>query len=125
MAGAFGFEAGEHYDVSIACGELGYLPHVRETSPRDLVVSDGFSCREQAMQTTNRQVLHLADVIWLAQRHGPDGPDGDFPEHAAMPRIAEQVTRARRDFAVGAGVLVLTAGAIAAAVAAVRRRRRR
>ncbi len=30
MAGSFGFEPGEHYDVSIACGERVLLPAVRE-----------------------------------------------------------------------------------------------
>jgi FAD/FMN-containing dehydrogenase/Fe-S oxidoreductase len=104
MAGAFGFEAGEHYDVSVKAGELGYLPHVRETGRADLVIGDGFSCREQAMQTTDRQALHLADVVWLAMRYGADGPPGERPEHAATPAIHEEIARGRRDAALGLSV---------------------
>lgn len=72
MAGAFGFEA-EHYDVSVACGERVLLPAVRETPPEGLIVSDGFSCREQIAQCTDRHGLHLAEVIQqgLAQTNTP------------------------------------------------------
>ena len=104
MAGAFGFEAGEHYDVSIKCGELSYLPAVRDAAFDDILIGDGFSCREQAMQTTLRQPLHLADVIWLAMRYGPAGPPG-LPELAAMPSVADVRQRAVSDFAVVAGAL--------------------
>ena len=112
MAGAFGFEAGEHYDVSLKVGELGYLPHVRSAASDELIVSDGFSCREQAMQTTDRQVLHLADVIWLAMQQGPHGPRGAKPERAAMPDINRQMSRARTDAAIGAGALAFVAAAL-------------
>ena len=110
MAGAFGFEAGEHYDVSLACGELEYIPKVRDAAPDTIVIGDGFSCREQAAQTTPRQGLHLADVIWLALRYGPAGPPGDYPEYAAMPDVRAQRARARRDAAVGLGALAVVAG---------------
>jgi FAD/FMN-containing dehydrogenase/Fe-S oxidoreductase len=66
MAGAFGFEKGEHYDVSIACGERVLLPAVRRASPETLIVATGFSCREQIAQTTDRRALHVADVLKLA-----------------------------------------------------------
>ncbi|HEY1680409.1 MAG TPA: FAD-linked oxidase C-terminal domain-containing protein [Candidatus Tumulicola sp.] len=112
MAGAFGFEKGEHYDVSVAAGELGYLPHVRSTPPEDLVISDGFSCREQAAQTTNRQALHLADVIWLALQ--PGRICGDRPELFAMPDVRTVRSRARRDFARGIRVIALTVLALGA-----------
>jgi Fe-S oxidoreductase len=110
MAGAFGFEAGEHYDVSIACGELAYLPKVRAARPDTIVIGDGFSCREQAAQTTSRQGLHLADVVWLALTYGPDGPPGDFPEYAAMPDLRAQRRRAQLDAAFAVGALALAAG---------------
>ncbi|HEY1881621.1 MAG TPA: FAD-binding and (Fe-S)-binding domain-containing protein [Candidatus Cybelea sp.] len=66
MAGAFGFEAGEHYEVSVKAGELVLLPSVRKTASDDLIISNGFSCREQIRQCTDREALHLADVIYLA-----------------------------------------------------------
>src|SRR5246127_2060297 len=57
MAGAFGFEH-EKYDVSVAIGELELLPAVRRAEADCLVIADGFSCREQIAQTTDRQALH-------------------------------------------------------------------
>ena len=66
MAGAFGFEA-EHYDVSIQAGEHKLLPEVREAASDTLIIADGFSCREQIKQTTDRRALHLAEVLHLAQ----------------------------------------------------------
>jgi Fe-S oxidoreductase len=70
MAGAFGYEKGEHYDVSIACGERVLLPAVRAAERDTLIVADGFSCREQIEQTTNRHALHSAEVLKLAFDHG-------------------------------------------------------
>jgi Fe-S oxidoreductase/FAD/FMN-containing dehydrogenase len=70
MAGSFGFERGERYAVSIACGERALLPAVRSTESADLVVADGFSCREQIVQGTGRRALHLAEVIQRALRGG-------------------------------------------------------
>jgi Fe-S oxidoreductase len=66
MAGAFGFER-EHYDVSMACGERVLLPAVRNAPKETLIISSGFSCREQIAQATDRQALHLAEVIRMAQ----------------------------------------------------------
>jgi Fe-S oxidoreductase len=67
MAGAFGFEK-EKYDVSLAIGELELLPAVRAAFPETLVVADGFSCREQIGQCSERKALHLAEVIQMAMR---------------------------------------------------------
>jgi hypothetical protein len=65
MAGSFGFEA-DKFDVSMKCAERALLPAVRDTSPNDLVVADGYSCREQIVQATGREPLHLAQVIRMA-----------------------------------------------------------
>lgn len=62
MAGAFGYEK-DKYDVSIACGERVLLPAVRKAGLSTIVIADGFSCKEQIAQTTNRQALHLAEVL--------------------------------------------------------------
>jgi Fe-S oxidoreductase len=62
MAGSFGFEA-EHYDVSIACGERALLPAVRRAADGQVIVTDGFSCREQILQTTGQRALHLAELL--------------------------------------------------------------
>jgi Fe-S oxidoreductase len=65
MAGAFGFEK-EHYDVAMKCGERVLLPAVRAQAKDTLIVTDGFSCREQIAQATDRRALHLAEVIQMA-----------------------------------------------------------
>jgi FAD/FMN-containing dehydrogenase/Fe-S oxidoreductase len=66
MAGSFGFERGEHYDVSVRCGERVLLPEVRRASAETLIIADGFSCREQIRQGTGREALHLAEVLQRA-----------------------------------------------------------
>ncbi|HJW26599.1 MAG TPA: FAD-binding and (Fe-S)-binding domain-containing protein [Rhodocyclaceae bacterium] len=66
MAGSFGFEK-DKYEVSMRCGERVLLPAVRAAAPDTLVIADGYSCREQIVQTTGRQPLHLAEVLRLAQ----------------------------------------------------------
>jgi len=85
MAGAFGFER-DKYDVSIAAGERVLLPRVRETPASDIVIADGFSCRQQIEQTTERRALHLAEVVQLAAHADTVGLDGQRPESVA-PRL--------------------------------------
>ncbi|HEX3870801.1 MAG TPA: (Fe-S)-binding protein, partial [Pirellulales bacterium] len=63
MAGSFGFEAGRHYDVSLACGEQRLLPAVRDADDQTLIIADGFSCQQQIAQATNRRATHLAEVL--------------------------------------------------------------
>jgi FAD/FMN-containing dehydrogenase/Fe-S oxidoreductase len=67
LAGNFGFEKG-HYDVSVACAEDRLLPALREAPADSLVVSDGFSCRTQIEQESDRTALHLAEVLRRALR---------------------------------------------------------
>ncbi len=77
MAGAFGFEK-DKYDVSRAIGELELLPAVRQAPTDWLIVADGFSCREQIAQETDRHALHLAEVLQMALREASETPEG-FP----------------------------------------------
>jgi Fe-S oxidoreductase len=78
MAGAFGFEK-EHYDVAMRCGERVLLPAVRASSKDTLILTDGFSCREQIAQTTDRQALHLAELIEMALHQNGNSVE-DYPE---------------------------------------------
>ncbi len=73
MAGAFGFEKA-HYDLSMKIGEQTLLPRVRTAHPDTLMVTNGFSCREQVVQSTNRKVYHLAEVLRLALEDQPSQP---------------------------------------------------
>jgi len=67
MAGSFGFEASK-YRTSVQIGELVLLPAVRQAARDTLVIADGFSCREQIAQCTDRRALHLAQAMQLALR---------------------------------------------------------
>jgi FAD/FMN-containing dehydrogenase/Fe-S oxidoreductase len=62
MAGPFGFEK-KSYGVSQTLGERVLLPAVRAAEPGTLIVTDGFSCREQIAQNTSRRAVHLAEVL--------------------------------------------------------------
>ena len=82
MAGAFGFER-DKYQVSVAIGERVLLPAVRSADANTIIVGDGFSCREQIAQCTDRRGLHLAEVVQLALH--PEALEGDVrPERAVM-----------------------------------------
>jgi Fe-S oxidoreductase len=120
MAGAFGFER-EHYDVSLACGERVLLPAVRAASDDALIVSDGFSCREQIAQTTERRALHLAEVLQLALHAGETPPPGVRPEDSYQRMVddRQRVPVARRGArVVGAAVAISVAISVVAALAA-------
>jgi hypothetical protein len=108
MAGAFGFEKGEHYEVSIQCGERVLLPAVRQADRHTLIVTDGFSCHEQIRQQTGREALHLAQVLELAMREGRRKPR--LPESAPRHTDAMPSSPKRGWFAVGA----VAAGILAA-----------
>jgi Fe-S oxidoreductase len=121
MAGSFGYEAGERYEVSVKVGEQKLLPAVREASPHTLIVTDGFSCASQIEQLTDRGSLHLAQVIQMAMHEGPNGPATPFPEtrHSEQPPGGVPSTGGQTAIAIGA---VATVGGL---VSLARQRRRR
>jgi Fe-S oxidoreductase len=71
MAGPFGFERGEHYDLSQKIGERALLPAVRAAAENALLIADGFSCREQISGSGGRRALHLAEVLEMALAERP------------------------------------------------------
>jgi Fe-S oxidoreductase len=73
MAGSFGFEKNK-YPVSRQIGELVLLPAVRAAAEETLIITDGFSCREQITQCTARAPLHLAQVLHMAMRSASSQP---------------------------------------------------
>jgi len=107
MAGAFGFESGK-YELSVAIGELELLPAVRRASPDCLIIADGFSCREQIAQCTNRHAMHLAEVIRMAAGDGSTGIEGLYPEGAQVERRRAHVRRSMKS--AGLGVVGIAAG---------------
>jgi FAD/FMN-containing dehydrogenase/Fe-S oxidoreductase len=108
MAGAFGFEA-DHYDVSIACGERVLLPAVRAASKDTIILADGFSCREQVRQCTDRVPLHVAELLKMAMDEGPRGPAGNLPEQNYISRPAPPASAAKILSILGIAALGLAA----------------
>jgi FAD/FMN-containing dehydrogenase/Fe-S oxidoreductase len=114
MAGSFGYEA-DKYDVSTAIGEHALIPAVRRAGPGEVVIADGFSCRQQISDMTGRRALHMAEVLQLAIRQGPNGPDGLPPEHHVVREHQAALRKSKLRTAVGLGALAL--GGLVAALA--------
>lgn len=62
LAGNFGVEQG-HYEVSVAAANRVLVPEVNAASDDTLVLADGFSCRTQIDELTDRSALHLAQIL--------------------------------------------------------------
>jgi FAD/FMN-containing dehydrogenase/Fe-S oxidoreductase len=111
MAGSFGFER-DHYEISKAIGERRLLPAAREAAKDTLLIADGFSCKTQVEELTDRRPLHLAQVMRMARERGPAGAPGNHPE-----RAYPDVESSRP----GRGALILASlGAALAAAAGIR-----
>jgi Fe-S oxidoreductase len=94
MAGSFGFDA-KKVDVSIAIGELQLLPAIRAADPDTLIVTNGFSCRQQIAQCTGRTALDVAQVLAMALAQGASNFD-------AIHNEAEPLSLRERDRGEGA-----------------------
>jgi FAD/FMN-containing dehydrogenase/Fe-S oxidoreductase len=107
MAGSFGFEQ-DKYELSAAIGELELLPAVRGADPSCLIIADGFSCREQIAQGTNRHALHLAEVLQIALRNDALATT-EYPEAASLRRREAEIQASMRR--AGWGVAAAIGGA--------------
>jgi beta-glucosidase/6-phospho-beta-glucosidase/beta-galactosidase len=95
MAGSFGFEA-DHYDISLKVAERVLLPAVRLAERETMIITDGFSCRQQIEQTTGRRALHPAQVLQLALHQAKAGPENfRRMRQSAWPSSRSQVLRCR------------------------------
>ncbi|MBX3300666.1 MAG: FAD-binding protein [Nitrospira sp.] len=108
MSGSFGFNS-RHYGLSMQIGERVLLPAVRKAPKETLVIADGFSCREQIAQSTDRRALHLAQVLQMALHEGPEGPPEPYPESRRMSGNGVQPNYAawERALLVGVGLAVI------------------
>jgi len=102
MAGSFGYEK-DKYDVSIKAGERYLLPEVRKAGINTVIVADGFSCKEQIQQETNRHGLHLAEVIQLGLWQASERP---YPEREIVDKRKRAVRRSMTRAAIVAGTAV-------------------
>jgi len=62
MAGSFGYEK-EHYDLSMAIGELVLFPAVRNRSGDTIIAAAGTSCRHQIKDGTKAKALHPVEIL--------------------------------------------------------------
>ncbi|HVV70880.1 MAG TPA: hypothetical protein VHI52_05160, partial [Verrucomicrobiae bacterium] len=82
---------------------------------------NGFSCKTQIEQETQRRALHVAEVLQLALREGRHGPQGERPE-APFERARQAEFRAANVRTAGVMSGVLVAGIIAWALLARKKR---
>jgi hypothetical protein len=104
MAGSFGFEH-DKYDISQAIGELELLPAVRKAPADWLIIADGFSCREQIAQGTDRRALHVAEVLQMALQPSALDIDDPYPESRAVQSHQGEVNASMKQAALGVGAL--------------------
>ena len=97
------------YDVSIACGERVLLPAVRGADDETMIVADGFSCREQIAQETDREALHLSQVMQMAL-HASDASHQQRPEALMQEKRRREFRRA----VIGTAALVACGGVLGA-----------
>jgi hypothetical protein len=90
-------------------GKRVLLPAVRGTDKDALIVTDGFSCRSQITEATDRRALHLAQVIQMALHDG-DGAANDYPESEHFEKRPSRLSL-RDATLLGAGA-ALTGGAL-------------
>jgi FAD/FMN-containing dehydrogenase/Fe-S oxidoreductase len=109
LAGSFGYEQGEPYEVSMKVGERKLLPAVREASEDTIILTDGFSCRHQIEHGSERRALHLAEILAMALRDGPGGPSLSPPEQHLHRDEQEHRAPGRGELAI-AGAALLAAG---------------
>ncbi len=62
LAGNFGVEKG-HYEVSVAVAEQQLLPAVEAAGAATTILADGYSCRTQLTDLTDRRGEHLAQFL--------------------------------------------------------------
>jgi FAD/FMN-containing dehydrogenase/Fe-S oxidoreductase len=107
MAGSFGFERGERFEVSMRAGERVLLPAVRQAPERTLIIADGFSCREQIRQATDREALHTAQVLQLALQQGPASEIHSYPEKIFVEQRAREHAESQKKTAWLAGAALM------------------
>ena len=69
MAGPFGFEA-DKFELSKTIAQDGLLPAVESAAPSTIFVADGFSCREQIAQLSDRKAMHFAELLVRSRDSG-------------------------------------------------------
>jgi Fe-S oxidoreductase len=104
LAGNFGFEPG-HLDVSKACAEQVLLPAVRAADPETVILADGFSCRTQIHELSDRDGIHLAELLAGVLDLDSNGPaDLTTAQRPAEPARWARITATATSAVVGLSV---------------------
>ncbi|HET7478423.1 MAG TPA: FAD-linked oxidase C-terminal domain-containing protein [Rubrobacteraceae bacterium] len=112
LAGSWGFEE-DKYDLSMKIGARRLFPAARDADTDTLVISDGFSCKTQLQQGTDRRALHTAQVVKMALDHGAGGaPRGERPESGYPDVILDGARPDLKTAAVAGAALALGAAAL-------------
>jgi len=62
MAGSFGFDPAKIH-ISLTLAEKRLAPAIRAADTATRIVADGYSCREQIIQTTGRRAAHSVELL--------------------------------------------------------------
>ncbi len=93
LAGSFGYERGEKYELSMKVGEQRLLPAVRDSpAATRCSITDGFSCRSQIEHGTDRRRAAPRPGHPARARNGPQRAGGWTPRR---PRADGAAKRAR------------------------------
>jgi Fe-S oxidoreductase len=112
LAGSWGFEE-DKYDFSMKIGERRLLPAAREAGTDTILMTDGFSCKTQIEQATDRRALHTAQVIKMALDHGESGTPRDENPEAHYPDVSHDAPSPDLKTAALAGAVVVAVGTLA------------
>lgn len=107
LAGSFGFERG-HHEISVQIAEQRLMPAVRQAPKDSLLIADGFSCKTQIEELSDRRALHTAQVIKMALVEGA-GAAGPYPE-SGYPDVVLEGGRSRSIAAAALGAAALAVG---------------
>ena len=105
LAGNFGFERG-HLDVSRACAEQVLLPALRAADPNTVMLADGFSCRTQIHELSDRDGIHLAELLASVL----DSDSDSSPDLTTAPRPTDPAPWARVTATAAPAVVGLSIG---------------
>jgi hypothetical protein len=91
--------------VSIKAGERVLLPAVRNAEDTTLIVADGFSCREQIEQETNRKAMHLAQVLQMGLHENNPSVYMPLPEKKYVDGMKLKDSHKNKKMLIAAGIV--------------------
>jgi hypothetical protein len=84
---------------------------VKKAGLQELIIADGFSCREQIRQMTDREALHTAEVIQLAMHELQGTARGFRPEDELVREHRAAIRKSKVVAGVALGSLALAGAA--------------